>query len=422
MSSAVSFDPDGPSADDLAKASALIQHIRIALLTSVDPQGQLHSRPVQTLQVEAARTLWFFTDWNSPKVGELAQDARVSLGYADLESHTFVVVSGTGRLLRDPQKARELWSVEQRAYYPEGPEDARLALLRVEIDRVEYWVAPGRLSYLVAAANAALTGEPAKVIGENRRVEPSATQPSGDTGFADGEPNAARDTPQAPGECDIFDSLYSESRSPGESESPTKRAMDRNHHNDGDVASDADAPLELELTGDELCALRVPRAAPKAEQPSGPQETEAGAKATPPNAALTGRLSPRTSTRTLAISAAAMAAVTSALVYLALPPELPTVGPVTPTLAAVAPVMGSPAAVPANEPVPVRFANPFDASEVFEFPPGTSKADARDAVANLLLERARSRMHSHPSPPGQLAHGRRHGNSGTAREPVSARL
>jgi hypothetical protein len=40
---------------------------------------------------------------------------------------------------------------------------------------------------------------------------------------------------------------------------------------------------------------------------------------------------------------------------------------------------------------PVRFKNPFDHSEVFEFPPGTSPAEARQAVAELLMERARGR-------------------------------
>ena len=44
---------------------------------------------------------------------------------------------------------------------------------------------------------------------------------------------------------------------------------------------------------------------------------------------------------------------------------------------------------PAGE--PVRLKNPFDRSEVFEFPPGTTHAEARDAVAKLLLERAQGR-------------------------------
>jgi hypothetical protein len=46
----------------------------------------------------------------------------------------------------------------------------------------------------------------------------------------------------------------------------------------------------------------------------------------------------------------------------------------------------------AMPPEPVRYANPFDKKEVFEFPAGTSKAEARDAVAELLYERAQERQ------------------------------
>jgi hypothetical protein len=50
------------------------------------------------------------------------------------------------------------------------------------------------------------------------------------------------------------------------------------------------------------------------------------------------------------------------------------------------------AASPATPDAPVRFKNPFDASEVFEFPAGTSQAEMRDAVAELLSQRALERQ------------------------------
>lgn len=156
---------------DWAKLGKLIRDIRVALLTTVDLEGHFHTRPVQTLQLEGDATLWFFTDWSSPKVHEMHQDVRVALSYADSRQHAYVAVGGSSTLLRDPKKAAELWSVEQRAYYPDGPEDRRLALLRVRIERAEYWIAPGRTSYLLAAAKAAVTGVPAGVIGENRKLE-----------------------------------------------------------------------------------------------------------------------------------------------------------------------------------------------------------------------------------------------------------
>ena len=47
---------------------------------------------------------------------------------------------------------------------------------------------------------------------------------------------------------------------------------------------------------------------------------------------------------------------------------------------------------PTIEGEPVLFANPFDAHEVFEFPAGTTHAEAREAVAQMLLERAMERQ------------------------------
>lgn len=51
-----------------------------------------------------------------------------------------------------------------------------------------------------------------------------------------------------------------------------------------------------------------------------------------------------------------------------------------------------PAASPKGNGKPVLFANPFDAKEVFEFPAGTSEAEARDAVAEILMDRAMQRQ------------------------------
>jgi hypothetical protein len=68
----------------------------------------------------------------------------------------------------------------------------------------------------------------------------------------------------------------------------------------------------------------------------------------------------------------------------------------------------APAGASEAQNTPTRFRNPFDASEVFEFPPGTSEEAARDSVAEILLQRARERgaqvsgmkhVHARPAPP-----------------------
>ena len=68
----------------------------------------------------------------------------------------------------------------------------------------------------------------------------------------------------------------------------------------------------------------------------------------------------------------------------ALPPPPPAVVPVP-----VPPLPVQAAELPPPEPVVLT--NPFDATEKFTFPPGTSKADARDQMATLLLQRATQR-------------------------------
>lgn len=148
---------------DPARLKELIESVRIGLLTTVDLDGSLHTRPVETLRCDTDGTLWFFTDHQSPKANELSHDMRVSVGYSDSAKKVYVAVAGYARILRDKALAAELWTPGQRAWYPKGPDDEHLAILRVTLERAEYWETPGRASYLLAAVAAAITGKPASV-------------------------------------------------------------------------------------------------------------------------------------------------------------------------------------------------------------------------------------------------------------------
>jgi general stress protein 26 len=148
---------------DMMKLTKLIGSIRIGLLTTVEPDGRLHTRPLETLRCDADGTLWFFTDQESPKADELAHDRRVSVGYSEPSKNAYVAVTGYGRILRDRALAAQLWTPGQGAWYPRGLEDEHLSILRVTLERAEYWETPGRVSYLLAAAAARLTGKTATV-------------------------------------------------------------------------------------------------------------------------------------------------------------------------------------------------------------------------------------------------------------------
>lgn len=64
------------------------------------------------------------------------------------------------------------------------------------------------------------------------------------------------------------------------------------------------------------------------------------------------------------------------------------------TAAAPRPIAITPVAAVEPPPPAVHVVNPFDRTEVFDFPPGTSADESREKVAQILLQRARER-HSH---------------------------
>jgi general stress protein 26 len=154
---------------DYEKLGELIEDAEIALVTTVEADGTLHTRPLATLEYSNDGNLWFFTAIDSAKVDELAQDMRVSVAYANDDTHAYVAIAGTGEILRDREKAEELWTPLAKAWFPDGLDDPKLALLRVQIERAEYWTSPGKTAYVIGIAKAAMTGKSTN-MGENRKL------------------------------------------------------------------------------------------------------------------------------------------------------------------------------------------------------------------------------------------------------------
>jgi general stress protein 26 len=74
-------------------------------------------------------------------------------------------------LVDDVAKKRELWSSVVGAWFPEGPEDSGVVLIRVDAESAEYWDTPGgRVASLISFVKAKATGDRYSG-GENERVE-----------------------------------------------------------------------------------------------------------------------------------------------------------------------------------------------------------------------------------------------------------
>lgn len=157
------------STNPAAKVAELLKGERFGMLTTTGADGTLISRPMAMQEVEFDGDLWFFAARDSRKIAHLT--ARPQVNVAVGSSDNWVSLTGTGVVVTDAAKKRELWNSMVEAWFPEGPDDDGVVLLKVEADSAEYWDSPGgRLATAISFAKAKLTGERYSG-GENEKVD-----------------------------------------------------------------------------------------------------------------------------------------------------------------------------------------------------------------------------------------------------------
>lgn len=159
--------------DSKKKLQELIKDIKVAMLTTISADGQLRSRPMATHEVNVDDALWFLTYTNTAKVAEVSQQEQVNLAYMDVGSQRYVSISGIGQTYRDTKKVNELWNPLMKAWFPKGPEDPMIAVMRVTPEYAEYWDAPSySIVQLFGFIKAAVTGEEYKEEGtEHEKID-----------------------------------------------------------------------------------------------------------------------------------------------------------------------------------------------------------------------------------------------------------
>ena len=101
--------------NDLQKLREMIKDIDFCMMTTVDEDGDLHSRPMSVNgEVDPDGDLWFFTGASSHKVSEIEKLPKVNVSFADPENQDYVSISGTAQIVRDRGKIEELWKPELR--------------------------------------------------------------------------------------------------------------------------------------------------------------------------------------------------------------------------------------------------------------------------------------------------------------------
>lgn len=162
---------DTPGATDEAareKAVALMRKARIAMLTTVAPDGSLVAKPMATQEVESDGDLYFICERDSDKARNIASHPHVNVAYSGDSS--WVSLAGRAEVVNDVAKLSELWGAFTGAWLEGGPDNDANVLIRVEADGAEYWDSPGaKVTQLANLLKSKVTGR--RFEGDNESVD-----------------------------------------------------------------------------------------------------------------------------------------------------------------------------------------------------------------------------------------------------------
>jgi general stress protein 26 len=136
---------------------ALIARAGVAMLMTTDDRGGHAGRPMLPLLLDGDPHIYFLTHQHSRVVAQIV--ARPEIGLTiDSDSRCYVCIAGRAFASRDAELIGRLWHPTYRAWFPAGQGDEDATVLRVVVDRVEYWEPPrSRLTRVLQAAQAIVT-------------------------------------------------------------------------------------------------------------------------------------------------------------------------------------------------------------------------------------------------------------------------
>jgi general stress protein 26 len=130
--------------DAIPEIAKLLKGIDLCQFATRGQNGELHARPMSNNgQVEFDGTSWFFAPGDGRLADELRADPSAVTAYRAGEGYSFVSVSGRVTIVEDVEEKKQRWMPELDRWFPDGPEDPNVLLLRLEAEHAEWWTENG---------------------------------------------------------------------------------------------------------------------------------------------------------------------------------------------------------------------------------------------------------------------------------------
>ena len=117
--------------------------------------GGLRARPLEARAERDSGIIWFLTDVRGAKDDEIDMFHDIGLVFYDEDSRAFLSITGRASMARDTAKTKEIWKKTDDIWFPGGPDDPNVRVIRIEPITAELWDGPS--SATVAAFEFAKT-------------------------------------------------------------------------------------------------------------------------------------------------------------------------------------------------------------------------------------------------------------------------
>ena len=126
------------------KIAEVMKDIDICMMTTTGENGGLKSRPMSNnREVEWDGDNWFFSKEDSSAIQDIERDPHTNLAFAMPKDIVFLSLAGNAEVVRDNAKKEELWQDELKMWFPDGPQDETLVLIKVSANEAHFWSKEG---------------------------------------------------------------------------------------------------------------------------------------------------------------------------------------------------------------------------------------------------------------------------------------
>ena len=126
------------------KLKSLVSDISICLFcTNLKTDDGATCRPMGAQLVCEQGNVWFFSEKNSDKNKEIAQNKNVQLFFSHPAKSSYLVINGEAEIILESAKIDELWTPVVKIWFPEGKDDPNISMIKVKPTTAYYWDTEG---------------------------------------------------------------------------------------------------------------------------------------------------------------------------------------------------------------------------------------------------------------------------------------